>query len=127
MQRVLAVVLVLLILALIGLGLYAACGTGEGALQCVRDIAIIVLVVETFVVTLLMLFIVLLFAQLISTLQKEILPVIRSAKQTVDTVQGTTAFVSDTLVSPLIAVVGFGSGIRGALSAILGRRNTRRS
>ena len=122
MKRAVAVVLALLIVALIVLGLYAACGNNEGTLTCVRDMAIIVLVLETSVVTLLMALIVILLGRLISMIQEQVLPVLESAKKTVQTVQGTTAFVSDSLVAPLIRIAGFGSAIKGTVRALFGRK-----
>lgn len=122
MQGAAAVVLGLLIVALIVLGLYAACGNNEGTLTCVRDVAIILLVLETSVVTLLMALIGILSGRLISMTQEQVLPVLESAKKTVQTVQGTTTFVSDSLVAPLITIAGFGSAIKGTVRALFGRR-----
>lgn len=122
-----AVILVLIVVAaLLVLGLYAVCGSTEGKLQCVRDVAIIVLVLETFVVTLLMALMVMLFANMLSTIRNEVLPILNSARRTVDTVQGTTTFVSDSLVAPLISIAGFGSAIRGTLGALVGRKQRRK-
>jgi len=125
MQKLVVILVIIVVAALLVLGLYAACGSTEGQLQCVRDIAIIVLVLETFVVTLLMLLMVILFARLLSTIQNEVLPILNSAKRTVDTVQGTTTFVSDTLVSPLISIAGFTSAVKGTLGALVGRKQRR--
>ena len=127
MQRFGIVLVILLIVAVFGLGLYAVCGNTSGTLACVRDVAIIILVLETFVVTLLLLVIVLLFARLVSTIQDEVLPILKSAKHTVDTVQGTTTFVSDAFVAPLIGIAGFGSGIKGNVTALFSRKKNRRS
>jgi len=121
MQKVVAVVLALLIVALIVLGLYAACGNNEGTLTCVRDIAIIVLVLETSVVTLLMALIVILLGRLISMIQEQVLPVLNRPRNRA-TVQGTTTFVTDSLVAPLIRIAGFGSGIKGTVRALFGRK-----
>lgn len=127
MQRFWVVVVILLVVALMGLALYGVCSPRDDGLQCLRDIAIIVLVLETFVVTILMALIVLLFGRLVSTVQNAVTPIMDSAKRTVDTVQGTTTFVSDTLVAPLIGMAGFGSAIKGTVGALFGRRKNRRS
>jgi hypothetical protein len=126
-MRQLGIVLaVVLVVALIGVSLYAVCGNRDGAMQCVRDIAIIVLVLETFVVTLLLALIVLLFGKLVSTIQDQVLPILASAKHTVDAVQGTTTFVSDTIVAPLIGMAGFGSAIKGTVAALFMRSKRRK-
>ena len=127
MQRFWIVLVILLIVALMGLGLYGVCSPRQDGLQCLRDIAIIVLVLETFVVTILMALIVLLFGRLVSTVQNTVTPIMDSAKRTVDTVQGTTTFVSDTLMAPLIGLAGFFSAIKGTVSALFNRRKNRRN
>jgi hypothetical protein len=129
MQRVWIVVVILVLVAMLGLGLYGVCGsnmTKSEVVQCVRDVAIVVLVLETFVVTLLLALIVLLFGRLLSTIQNEIMPILNSAKRTVNTVQGTTTFVSDSLVAPLIGLAGFGSAIKGTLGALVNRSQRRK-
>ncbi len=132
MRTAILVLLALVIIAAFILALYGICGSRSDVVACVRDVAIIILMLETFVVTLLLLLIVVLFGMLVTTVRNEIIPILKSAKHTVDTVQGTTTFVSDTLVSPLISLVGFGSGIKGTLSALASRmkkggsRNERR-
>jgi hypothetical protein len=119
-------VVILVILALLVLSLYAVCGYNEGTLSCLRDVAIIVLVLETFVVTLLMALIVLIFGRLLKTIEDQVLPILHSAKNTADTVQGTTKFVSDTLVAPLIGIASFGSAIKGTMGALFNRRQRRK-
>jgi hypothetical protein len=124
MNRALAVIVLVLVGVLI-FGVYSACGpAGSTPLQlaCVRDIAIIILVLETFVVTLLLALIVVLFGWLVTTVQDEIKPILMSAQQTVNTVQGTTRFVADTVVSPIISLAGMGAGVRSTLLALLSRR-----
>jgi hypothetical protein len=121
MQRAAIVLVLLLIVAAIVAGLYGLCGSSSSALQCVRDVAIIVLVLETFVVTLLLALIVLLFGRLISTIQDQVMPVLHSAQRTAQTVEGTTKFVSDTVVAPLISLAGFAAGLRGTVAALLMR------
>ena len=128
MNRALAVILALALVGAMVFGLYAVCGSGgtpAGPLACLRDIAIVVLVLETFVVTLLLALIALLIGRLVTTLQEEIKPILNSAKQTANTVQGTTRFVADTVVNPIISLAGMGAGVRGTLLAILHRRRNR--
>ena len=59
---------------------------------------------------------------MISMIQKQALPVLESAKKTVQTVQGATTFVSESLVAPLIGIAGFGSAIKGTVRALFGRK-----
>ena len=69
-----------------------------------------------------------LIAALRSTLRDELNPLLHSARQTVRTVQGTTTFVGETTVKPIIRVYGAIAGARrmaGVLTGIVGRRSNR--
>jgi amino acid permease len=77
-------------------------------LQSARDLAIVCLAVAAFLVTLLVL-----LWRLIRVLQREIRPVLTNLQQTANTVRGTTEFVSDSFVSPLIRLSSFFSGVGG--------------
>ena len=86
-------------------------------LQSARDLAIVFLAVAAFLVTLLLAAMVVLLWRLIRVIQREITPVLTSLQQTANTVRGTTEFVSDSLVSPLIRFSSFSSGVGGTLKA----------
>lgn len=124
MKQFLGVAVVLLIVAVVFLGLYGLCHTRDG-LVCLRDVAIVTLAVASFAVTVLLLLIVLLFARLISAIQEGVEPILASAKRTVDTVQGTTSFVSDTVVAPLVSIAGLVGGTQGLIRALVSRRKSR--
>ncbi len=122
MTRALADVGALVLVALLVLAVYGLCSwSGGPSLQCVRDLSIIVLAIVSLAVVVLLAVIVLLFGRLISVIQEEVEPILTSAKRTVNTVQGTTTFVADSLVAPLISLAGLGSGLRGALVGLAGR------
>jgi hypothetical protein len=53
-------------------------------------------------------------------LRDEIQPILESINQTTSTVRGTTTFVSDTVVSPVIKVAGYVSGVRQASRVLFG-------
>jgi hypothetical protein len=63
----------------------------------------------------------------ILTLEREIKPVLDATSETVYTVRGTTTFVSDTVVSPIMEVAGIVGAVRGAIQAIAGLRPKSRS
>ena len=48
---------------------------------------------------------------LVRQIKNELLPVIGTARQTVNTMQGTSEFVSSGLIKPLIASVSAGAGV----------------
>jgi hypothetical protein len=55
-----------------------------------------------------------------SLLRDDVQPAVRSARQTVDSIRGTTSFVADTAVAPVIRLYGIVSGIRRFLSVLTG-------
>ena len=60
-------------------------------------------------------------------IQDEVTPVVESARETVEGVRGTSSFITETLVSPIIRLYGLFKGLRRFL-AILGgfaRRGSR--
>ncbi len=87
-----------------------------------RDLAIVFLAIEALVVTLLLGAVVVLLWRLIALIQRELKPVLASMRQTANTVRGTTEFVSDSFVSPMIKLSSFASGSMGAMRAILFQR-----
>jgi hypothetical protein len=61
-----------------------------------------------------------------SLLRDDVQPTLRSARQTVDSIRGTTSFVAETAVAPVIRVYGIFSGIRRFLSVLMGFGKRRR-
>jgi hypothetical protein len=53
-------------------------------------------------------------------LRDDVQPALRSARQTADSIRGTTSFVADTAVAPVIRIYGIVSGIRRFLSVLTG-------
>ena len=53
-------------------------------------------------------------------------PTLDSARQTMDDVRGTTAFITDTAVSPIIRVYAFVAGVKKGLASLLGLTRRRR-
>lgn len=68
-----------------------------------------------------------LMATVQSVLHDDVQPAIRSARQTVDSIRGTTSFVADTAVAPVIRVYGVVSGVRRFMSVLGGFRKRRSS
>ncbi len=91
------------------------------AIGFVRDLAIILLALESLVIGVVLVILILEIRNLAKLLREEIKPILDSADETVRTVRGTTSFVSETFVNPMIRVSGFASGVMEALR-ILTRR-----
>jgi len=78
----------------------------------IRDIAIVFVAVTTFFIGIAMLVLIVQIQALIQVLQEEVRPLLASVNDTASTVRGTTEFVSDNLVSPLIKAAGFTAAMR---------------
>ncbi|MEZ4709653.1 MAG: hypothetical protein R3A44_20760 [Caldilineaceae bacterium] len=93
-----------------------------------RDIAIIIIAVQSIVIGALIAVLILQVWRLIKMVQTEIKPMIDDLQETIGTVRGTTTFVSDSIVQPVAKTSGYVAGMRTAirvlgsdLPAILGR------
>jgi hypothetical protein len=92
-----AIVVIVALLVVAGFFLYSR----PQATTFFRDIAIIVLAFETLMVIFF-----------------EIKPVLNATSETIYTVRGTTTFVSDTVVSPIMSVASIVGAVKGAAQAI---------
>lgn len=86
-----------------------------------RDIAIIILAVESIVIGILLGLLVIQVIRLVKLLREEVLPILNSTQETVSTVRGTASFVSDHLVQPVVKVSSYAAGARQAMTTLLGR------
>ncbi|MBI5300898.1 MAG: hypothetical protein HY868_02085 [Chloroflexi bacterium] len=87
----------------------------------VRDLAIILLAVESLIVGVVLIVLVWEVRNLAKLLREEIKPILESADETARTVRGTTVFVSENLVNPVVRVSGFASGVMQALRILMRR------
>jgi hypothetical protein len=89
------------------------------ALADVRDIAIIVLAIESIVVGILLSLLLWQMRNLTRLLEEEIKPMLDNLQETIGTVRGTTSLVSQTIVSPAVKLAGFAAGLRRAVETVL--------
>jgi hypothetical protein len=113
-----AVVLTVALLVAAGFFLYPR----RQATVFLRDIAVIVLAFETLVVIFFLGVVTVLLIYVILTLEREIKPVLNATSETVYTVRGTTTFVSDTVVSPIMKVASIVGAVKGVARSIAGLR-----
>lgn len=85
----------------------------------VRDIAILLLAVESVVIGALLALMLIQLRRLVRLLRDEIAPILDSASDTVNTVQSTAGFVSRNVVTPLIKVSSYSAGTLQALRSLL--------
>lgn len=106
--------------------------TNSEATAIIRDISVIILALESIVVMLLLGVVIGMLWWLIQTLEKKITPIldatneaVNNVSETVNTVRGTATFVSDTVVSPVIKVVSYASGVKRAIRTLTKWRSRR--
>ena len=95
-----------------------------GPLGMIRDVAIVLLAIESLVIGVLLALMLVQISKLVKMLREEVSPMLDSASETVDTVQGTVNFVSQNVVSPVIKVRSYTSGIQQGLRSlfVVGKR-----
>lgn len=125
---IISVTVIVIVLVVMGYFLFSA----PGPTATIRDIAVIVLALESIVVLLLLGVVVGLLWWLIQTLERKITPIldttnetVNSVSETVNTVRGTATFVSDTVVSPIIKVISYASGVKSAVQTLTKWRSRR--
>jgi len=78
----------------------------------VRDIFIIFMAFESLIIGAALVVLVLQIASLMNLLQNEVKPILQSTSETVNTLRGTTEFLSENLVEPVIKLNSYLAGLR---------------
>jgi len=99
-----------LLLALIGFGLIMLLqpGTDTGK---IRDIFIIFMALEFLLIGIVMIILIIQLARLTLLLQNEISPILESTQETANTLRGTTVFLSEHLVEPVMKMNQYLAGM----------------
>ena len=105
--------LLILSLVVVGLVLLLQPGTDTGR---VRDIFIIFMALEFLLIGGVMIILIIQLARLTLLLQNEIKPILESTNETANTLRGTTAFLSDHLVEPVLKLNQYLAGLNKILS-----------
>jgi hypothetical protein len=77
-----------------------------------RDIFIIFMAFESLIVGAALVVLIIQIASLINLLQNEVKPILQSTNETVNTLRGTTEFLSENLVEPVIKLNSYLAGLR---------------
>ena len=78
----------------------------------VRDIFIIFMALESLLIGAALVVLIIQLASLINLLQNEVRPILQSTTETVNTLRGTTAFLSENLVEPVIKLNSYMAGMK---------------
>ena len=105
---IISIIVSLIIIALIVLAIiFLVNPENEGATSQIRDIFIIFMALESVVIGVALVILIVQLSSLINLLQNEIRPIINSTSETVNTLKGTAAFMSNNLSEPVIKVNQF--------------------
>jgi hypothetical protein len=78
----------------------------------VRDIFIIFMALESLLIGAALVVLIIQLANLINLLQNEVKPILKSTSETVNTLRGTTEFLSENLVEPVIKLNSYMAGLK---------------
>jgi hypothetical protein len=92
----------IILLAAVISAVYFLATTDISTTSRIRDIFIIFMALESLVIGVALIILVLQLATLINLIQNEIKPILDSTNETVNTLRGTTTFLSNNLVEPVI-------------------------
>jgi hypothetical protein len=90
----------------------------------IRDIVIVFMAAEALVIGLALVILIAQIARLTTLIQNEIRPILTSTQETLDTVRGTTAFIGNNLVDPVIKANSSLAAVRRALDLLRPGRGT---
>ena len=89
-------------------------------IEALRDIMIIALSLGMCLMGIAMILITVMVIRLVNLLEFEIKPILQQTNETISTVKGTTAFVSQNVVKPMTKVSGYVAGVRRSLQVLFG-------
>lgn len=112
---------ILIAVVLVGLiitGIIFLTRAGAETTSQVRDLFIIFLALESLVIGVVLVILVVQITTLVNMVQNEIRPILKSTTETINTLKGTTQFLSQNLVDPVIKVNSYTAGIKRFLNII---------
>lgn len=112
-----AVVLFLLVLVALVVGV-ATLVRNPGTAEALRDAVIVVLGIQSVITGLAVLVLLIQVARLTALLQNEVRPMLEATNETVQTLRGTTEFLSENVVRPVVRMNGAMAAVRRALELV---------
>ncbi len=123
-KGILAGVVALIVLVAIIVGLYLLGGADQSALERLRDIAIIFIVLLGTITVVLLAAITVALIFLFSELKDRALPILDETTGTINRVRGTANFMSEEAVKPIMTVAGKAAKVRAMSQVLAGKRKT---
>ena len=112
------IALIVLIAIVVGVVLLAI--NYPGAMEAVRDVFIIALAIESCIFGVILIIMLAMLARLVNMLEYEIKPILEKTNETVGMVRGTTTFVGNNVVKPVVKGTAFMAGVRRGLKVLFG-------
>lgn len=112
------ILIAVVIVGLLVTGIVLLATADVSTTSMVRDIFIILMALESIVIGVALVILVIQLASLINLLQNEIKPILKNTSETVNTLKGTTTFLSDNLATPVIKLNSSVAGLRKLLDLI---------
>ncbi|MBA2595617.1 MAG: DUF948 domain-containing protein [Chloroflexota bacterium] len=122
----LTILIIGLVLAGIGYGLYQLGGADQAPLERIRDIVIIFLSFQLLLVTIVLAGIAAALVFLILVLKDQVIPLLHELTETVRRLRGTTEFMTEEAVKPIITAAGQAAKVRAMVRAVTGKDRKRR-
>ena len=105
-------ILAVFLIASVTFGIYKLSSAEPQQVSNIRDIFIIVLAFESLVIGAALVILIIQLALLSNMIQHEVRPILNASKDTIQTVKGTSKFISDKAITPIISVAGLLAGGR---------------
>lgn len=123
-NRILVFLGILLLFALLAGILFAVVAMVNNPVktETIRDIMIIFLAIEFSVISLVLIILIVQVALLTELLRNEVAPILKSTNETLANVRGTSEFLSDNLVKPVVKVNSSLTALRRAFDILRFRR-----
>jgi len=113
-QRKLVIIISVIVLLVIAGIILAVWGLLQDSATTakVRDVFLIFMAFESLIIGAALVILVIQVASLINLLQNEVKPILKSTSETVNTLRGTTAFLSENMVEPVIKLNSYLAGLK---------------
>lgn len=108
---------VILLLVIVAAAVYGLMQNAATTAQ-IRDIFLIFLAFESLVIGAALVILVIQLASLINLLQNEVRPILEATSETVNTLRGTTEFLSENMVEPVIKLNSYLAGFQRTLELL---------
>jgi hypothetical protein len=102
----------IVVLAVIVTSIVLLLGDTTGMTSKIRDVFIIFLALESLIIGIALVILIVQISLLINLLQNEIKPILETTNETVNTLKGTTTFISSNLAKPVIKLNEYTAGLK---------------